>query len=269
MRFPYDIPDGVREDTLETSEFDKILEFDRANGDTHAPMVSVCIPLYNYARFIEDALDSAQAQTLEELDLCVVDDASTDNSLVVACDWITRHHERFSRVSVLKNRINCGPEIARNNAFQYCRTEFVFPLDADNILYPRCLSRCLSICVDGDSDLAFPIIERFGEENGLMGVTLWDPKPMQPGNLIDTMALIKKSAWRAVGGYKSVGSGWEDYDFWCKCFEKGFEGIQVPEILARYRVHSASRNSAFGASATKHQSIAVIRERHPWLRIVE
>jgi glycosyltransferase involved in cell wall biosynthesis len=269
MRFSYEIPQGVRKDTLETSEFDKILEFDRVNDDTHAPIVSVCIPLYNYARFIENALDSVQAQTLEELDLCVVDDASTDDSLVVACDWITRHHKRFSRASVFRNRTNCGPEIARNNAFQYCRTEFVFPLDADNILYSRCLSRCLSICIDADCDVAFPIIEKFGEKSGLMSIILWDPKPMQLGNLIDTMALIRKAAWSAVGGYKSLGGGWEDYDFWCKFFENGFEGIQVPEILARYRVHSASRNGVFDASAAKPESVAIIRERHPWLRVVE
>jgi len=70
--------------------------------------VTVVIPLYNYANFIEEALESVRQQTLSAIDLVVVDDASTDASLAVALAWVRQNAERFNRVLVVRNLANAG-----------------------------------------------------------------------------------------------------------------------------------------------------------------
>ena len=68
-----------------------------------------------------------------------------------------------------------------------------------------------------------------------------EPWVLQRGNYIDAMALISKDTWERVGGYRSMPvAGWEDYDLWLKFAEAGFNMIQVPEILGRYRYAASS-----------------------------
>jgi hypothetical protein len=79
--------------------------------------------------------------------------------------------------------------------------------------------------------VAYPILQQFGEGIGKMGLLEWMPAQFANGNNIDAMALIRKSAWQAVGGYQSMRpNGWEDYDFWCKFVEKGFWESAFPRF---------------------------------------
>ena len=78
------------------------------------------------------------------------------------------------------------------------------------------------------------------------------------------MALIRRSAWAAVGGYEAM-LGWEDYDLWAKFVEMGFWGIWVKDALALYRTHTASMSAAVAAPELKHQLIAAMRAKHPWI----
>ena len=89
------------------------------------------------------------------------------------------------------------------------------------------------------------------------------------GNQIDAMALIRRSAWRQVGGYDpSMRSGWEDYDFWLRLLEAGFTGIQVPEILGRYRVHPHSMtNTVTGKSDALAKLRADLEAKYDWLAL--
>ncbi|OYX34661.1 MAG: hypothetical protein B7Y99_05015, partial [Caulobacterales bacterium 32-69-10] len=84
------------------------------------------------------------------------------------------------------------------------------------------------------------------------------------------MALVRRSAWAAVGGYDHIRFGWEDYDFWCKLVEQGMFGEQVAEVLAEYRVHNDSMlRSQTDVNANKRRLLADIHRRHPWLRVAE
>jgi hypothetical protein len=88
------------------------------------------------------------------------------------------------------------------------------------------------------------------------------------GNYIDAMALVAKSAWAAAGGYAVMPDGWEDYDFWCRCAERGLWGVPVAEVLADYRVHDESMlRRTTDQNASKRRLIALMEANHPWLRI--
>jgi hypothetical protein len=79
------------------------------------------------------------------------------------------------------------------------------------------------------------------------------------------MALVRKTSWRVVGGYRSM-SMWEDYDFWCKCAENNLEGVHVPEILCRYRVHKRSMLSTV-TRKSENDVVAEMSRLHPWLKL--
>jgi glycosyltransferase involved in cell wall biosynthesis len=234
--------------------------------------VSVCVSLYNYERYICEALDSVFNQTIKSMDLVIVDDLSTDGSRGVTTGWLAAYNDRFNDVLFISHNRNCGLAASRNCGFAMVRTEYVFVLDADNIIYPRCIERCLRAIKAARADFSYSIIERFNSETGepdgiapLMGTEGWSAERLICYNYIDAMALVRKSAWASVGGYRSM-RGWEDYDFWCMCVENKLEGVHVPEILCRYRVHPRSMLNTI----TRKNADFVIAEMtrlHPWLRL--
>jgi len=205
------------------------------------PLVSVIVSLYNYQHFIEECLNSVKEQTLPHIDLIVVDDCSKDDSIVVVKKWMQKNSHRFERCSLFRHNHNSGLAQTRNTAFAQARTPYVFVLDADNVLYPRCLERHLQVLSQCDASFAYSYLEVFGARRGLQNTVKWEKEILQYGNMVDAMVLLRKSAWEQAGGYSVMEvMGWEDYDLWFKIGRNGGWGILIPEILARYRVHSKS-----------------------------
>lgn len=99
------------------------------------PVVSVCIPSYNYARFLEQCLHSVITQDFQDLEIILVDDCSTDNSVDVA--------RRFSdpRLTIHRNPTNLGMVENWNECVRRARGEFVKLLMADDYLMPGSLTR--------------------------------------------------------------------------------------------------------------------------------
>jgi glycosyltransferase involved in cell wall biosynthesis len=230
-----------------------------------ADLVSVCVTVFNYERFLEDCLGSIAAQTHADLDLVIVDDHSTaDDSLAAAVAWAKKHARRFYRVSVLTHARNQGPAAARNSAFEHAIGENVFIIDADNEIYPRCIARLYQAMRDGGFDAAYTQLEYFGDEKKIGSADIWDPVVIAEENYVDVMALIKKSGWAQVEGFSHIEEGWEDYDFWLKFIDAGLTPGYVPEILSRYRVHGTSRTRT-DAHAAHEQLRAIMAYRHPRL----
>ena len=225
-------------------------------------------PLFNYAYTIKEALDSLREQTLRNIDIVIIDDQSTDDSVAVIRGWLNEYGGLFNRVALLQNRQNSKLAATRNAGFSFSDTEYVFPLDADNALLPDCLENCLAVLDETNAAVAYPKIELFGDLSGAVDHLEWNPGLLQCGNYIDAMALIRKDCWIAVGGYDQFDLGWEDYDFWCKLVEKGLFGVRAPAATARYRVHGRSMlRTVSDLPENNARIISQMSERHPWLRL--
>jgi len=230
--------------------------------------VTVVIPLFNYSNHIIEALESVRHQTLNGLDLIVIDDRSTDHSLDVSREWFERESSRFNRALLLRNDKNSGLALTRNVGFANAETPFVAPLDADNMLLPTFAEHCLTAIRKTGAAFVFPHIQEFGNRSGIIGRCEFDPVRFLGGNYIDAMSLVRKSAWAAVGGYDPIRFGWEDYDFWCKCVERGLWGVSLPRILAGYRVHDTSMlNTQTDIVENKLALIEDLEKRHSWIRL--
>ncbi len=229
--------------------------------------VAVVVPLHNYAAVVAEALDSVAAQTLESLELVVVDDRSTDGSLAVAQEWMSRHVSRFVSVTLVRNRANEGVALARNAAIAIADAPLVFPLDADNAVEPDCLRLLAERLASSTASAAHPTLHHFGDRVKRRPAKAWSPERLARGNYIDAMAVLRKSAWAAVGGYhKGAFTGWEDYDLWCRFVERGLWSEAVPGAVARYRVHAGSMLKRDTAAAME-RVVAAIRAEHPWLTV--
>jgi glycosyltransferase involved in cell wall biosynthesis len=105
------------------------------------PTVSVVIPCFNYARFLPSAVRSALTQEGVGVNVVIVDDASTDNSLKVARALAAEHPE----VTVLAHETNQGPVATFNDGLELVSGEFLVRLDADDLLTPGALRRATSL----------------------------------------------------------------------------------------------------------------------------
>ena len=229
-------------------------------------LVTVIIPVFNYADYVPEALQSVAEQSLALLDLVVVEDASPDDSGAMVLDWVRANETRFNRIRVLRHRANAGLGFARNSGFAASETPFVLPLDADNRLRPAACETLLRHLADSRAAYAYPAIQKFGDEDGVVGDVPYSVLRLQPGNYIDAMALVRKSAWALAGGYDHVRLGWEDFDLWARIAERGGFGINVAELLADYRVHDRSMLHTTTETRANREALADDMERrHPWL----
>jgi glycosyltransferase involved in cell wall biosynthesis len=242
--------------------------------DGGAVRAAVAISLHDYADRIEAALESVRRQSLAELELVVVDDASTDGGEEVVRNWLERHRPRFPRVRLLRHRSNGGLAAARNTAFAAVSAPWCFVLDADNLLLPDAVACCLAVAEAAPATAAVvhSLVEVVQEgaagdaEPGLISPLSWQRHHFLSTNFIDAMALVRVDAWRQVGGYTHIPGGWEDFDFWCLLIDAGLHGVLCPQRLARYVRHGSSM---IATTTNRHvrRISRVLQARHPWLNL--
>src|SRR3954453_8587039 len=105
-------------------------------GSAETPLVSVCVPAYKAERFIAATIESVLAQTTEDWELVLVDDASPDGTYDVAARYTSD-----GRVRVARNATNLGPVGNWNHVVGQARGRYIKLLCSDDLLYPTCLAR--------------------------------------------------------------------------------------------------------------------------------
>jgi glycosyltransferase involved in cell wall biosynthesis len=113
----------------------------RAHTGVSETTVTVVIPCYNYARYLPDAVGSALSQAGANVDVVIVDDKSTDDSLAVARKLAAIDR----RVTVIEHLKNAGPVDTFNDGLAIAKGEFLVRLDADDLLTPGSLRRAIAV----------------------------------------------------------------------------------------------------------------------------
>jgi glycosyltransferase involved in cell wall biosynthesis len=233
-------------------------------ASTAVPRVSVIMPCYNHGRFVSESAAAVLAQTFSDLELIVVDDASTDNSMEV----LRTLAKTDSRVKIIAHEKNRGPSGSRNDGVGSARGEFVAFCDADDIWKPEKLARQIRLLEEHpDCDITYcesEIIDETGRRTQLLFSGEY-PVPSAPsGNLFEALCtanfintqtlLARRSALGDRLAFDERVRLAEDWWLWIR-LARHHRFVYDSEPLALYRVHTQStgltQKPAFSRSRCK------------------
>lgn len=248
----------------------KIIGKGISNPDNHAeqtqvsqasePQVSVIIPCYNQAHFLPEAVESVVNQNYKNWECIIVNDGSLDKTTQVAESLIQKYPGNQIR---LINQVNQGLSCARNAGIKVSKGEYILPLDADDLIHPEILQKTVSLLeAHPEIAIAYTDVKHFGSANRIVCAGEYDFKRLCFQNHLNYCSLYRRKAWESVGGYNpNMTLGYEDWDFWISCGEKGHYGKRIPEPLFLYRV----KESSMYTKAVEHHSelMAQIVINHP------
>jgi len=219
------------------------------------PTVSVIIPSYNAANYIGQAVESALSQEGANVDVIVIDDGSTDDTLSVLGQF-------GSKIRVAK-QTRGGPYRARNLGASMATGEWIALLDADDDWLPGKLAAQLALG-DSATDLVYTDRFNFGEygrttERQSDSVKLWEGDVFEPllmGNFITlSSVLMRKSAFDRLGGFNTARRGVQDWDMWLRYAGAHGRVRLCREPLTRYRFHSEQMTNDLDQRAADRESV--------------
>jgi glycosyltransferase involved in cell wall biosynthesis len=223
-----------------------------------APRISVLLPCFNDGAWLDDALDSVRGQTFQDYEVIVVDDGSTDEATALKLQSIETQGARVLRTA------NRGLPAARNHAAAHARGELFCALDADDRLAPSWLEKATGV-LDSRPDVAFVShwLETFGDEHWTWRPERCDLPALLARNTVNGAALVRRSAFEAVGGYEeSMRHGCEDWDLWLRLVEAGYKGSIIPEVLFYYRRREQSMSRVMTGSNAYRGPLQALLTRH-------
>ncbi len=218
-----------------------------------APLLSVVVPAYNVQRYLWAAVDSALAQTFRDLEVIVVDDGSTDETVNLIQEWCLRNDDPRLRILRQDNR---GLSAARNTGIRAARGTFIGFLDGDDIWLPEKAERHMqALQRDPRIGISFSDSEYLAEDGRRTERYLQPRKPRPSlhdmirrnhvGN--GSAPIVRRACFEEAGFFREELKSCEDYEMWCRILwmtTYRAELIDAPLTLYRIRNSSLSFNFA-------------------------
>jgi O-antigen biosynthesis protein len=236
------VPDGCHQEVALKTQgrsparpVPEVLRETPAGGDG-APAISVVVTCYNYGRYLKEAVGSVLTQTFRDFEVVIVDDGSTDNTPDVVREIVAANPQLPIRA--IRQSNSGQPAHTRNRGIREARGRYVLCLDADDMIAPAMLERCIGV-LESNPGVAIAYTDRldFDGVNQVVKAAPYDAARLPYENHISYCALFRRNVWEDVGGYRSNVRGCEDWDFWVAAAARGHFGFYIPEPLFLYRRH--------------------------------
>ncbi len=215
--------------------------------------VDVVVPCYNYGRFLESCVRSVLEQSLTNVRVLIIDDASSDDSLAIA----TKLAEEDRRVSVISHAENWGHILTYNQGIEWACADYFLLLSADDFLLPGALARAATI-LDGNPD----VVLTYGD------CIVWDDDTRSPEppaeqsdkwerqdllrrfcergdiDVYDATAIVRTSVQKKIGGYQASLPHCADLEMWLRFAAHGAVAY-ICATQAVYRKHACAMTKSY------------------------
>lgn len=178
------------------------------------PLITISIPVYNVAKYVEKALLSALNQTYENLEILVVDDKGTDNSMEIV-KKIIETNARGKIVRIIEHEQNIGLGATRNTSIKNAKGEYLFFMDSDDYISDNCMELLYAAIKKNNADMAvgsFATVQADGNiceryingnmtEEGECALERWITSPkvyVQTWNKLYRTELLRKNSVRCI-----------------------------------------------------------------------
>ncbi|WP_353845132.1 sugar transferase [Ruminococcus sp.] len=196
-------------------------------------LVSIIMPSYNTAQYIEKTIKSVLNQTYTNWELIIVDDCSTDNT-----DDVVKNYLSDKRIKYLKNEQNSGAAVSRNRALREAKGQWISFLDSDDLWMPEKLEKQICFMKENGYNFSYTDYEEISAEGNMTGVFVTGPKKITrtgmynycwPGCLT-VMYDATKVGLIQISDIKKN----NDYAMWLKVCKKA-DCYLLDECLGQYR----------------------------------
>jgi glycosyltransferase involved in cell wall biosynthesis len=200
-------------------------------------LISIVIPCYNDAVYIEEAVQSAIGQTWVKTEIIVVDDGSNKKTKRVL-------KELEPKIDLLITQENKGLSAARNIGIENAKGTFIVLLDSDDFFEPEFCKKALSVISEDNSVKIVSCYARRFNDNGI--IDIFKPSGGDISNFLKYNAaignsMIRKQDWKMAGKYdESMQGGFEDWEFYIRLLKTGGYAFVLEETLFNYRQKKTS-----------------------------
>ncbi len=194
--------------------------------------VSVIMPCYNKAEYVEEAIESVLKQTYNNIEIIVVNDGSTDNSSEV----IKSISDRNENIIFFDEKENRGVVWARNFGIAKATGEFILPLDADDTIQPTFIEKAVRI-LERNSKMVISCKNVFDKDANDNKGLIDTQKIVLGDEIFVCTSMFRKTDFEEVGGYKEIFNkiGCEDFELYVNFISKGYKFYKINERLFNYR----------------------------------
>ncbi|WP_240990468.1 glycosyltransferase family 2 protein [Psychrobacter submarinus] len=218
--------------------------------NSNQPLVSVVIPCYNHEKFVKDSIKSVIAQTYENIELIVIDDGSSDNSVSKIKEIIEICGQRFVRFE-FRHRTNRGLSDTLNEALEWSRGEYFSALASDDQIFSNKTSLQVNYLeVHRNYSAVFGGVQLIDENNKKLEQVVskarsynFDDIIMHKHSLLAPTQMIRMNSIRKTGGY-NPNVFIEDWYMWL-LLSKEADVYNMNEVVAFYRKHDSNISKDF------------------------
>lgn len=199
-------------------------------------LISIILPVYNGGHYLSMSIESCLNQTYENIELIIINDCSTDNSLEIANTF----SKIDSRVKVYSNIENKKLPASLNIGHRIAKGDFITWTSDDNVFELNALEELLKTLVINEADVVYGDFSLIDQTGNLVGeVKLLGIENIIFSNCIGCCFLYKEEVFVRNGGFDESLFLVEDYDFWLRAiFHSRY--FQVKKTLYNYRSHGES-----------------------------
>ncbi|MGL5509633.1 MAG: glycosyltransferase, partial [Microcoleaceae cyanobacterium] len=213
-------------------------ELAQLKNQLNTPLIFVIIACYNHGEYLPEAIASIVEQNYSNWECLIVDDGSTDQTVLIAEKLISKYADHSIK---LLRKSHSGVIETRNLGLSKCTGEYILFVDADDQIHPNFLQESLEI-LQANSNIGFVYtdITEFGTRNQIVSHGDFQPAQFLQLNQVPITALFRREIYQQTGGFKKVmEAGWEDWEFWLSAYELGWQGYRLAKPYLYYRQHQA------------------------------